>query len=101
MAWVMLLVFAISVMPKTYFHELLAGHKDGGCVHPPTKAPCAHQQAFNCHFDDLVVTAPFLKETPVITSFTKTETSLPDAHYPSWFAEGGIFHTTGRGPPVI
>jgi hypothetical protein len=56
----LLLVFAISAAPRAYFHDLLAGHKDFSTCRQVHKTPVLHTEGYNCHFDDVVVTAPFV-----------------------------------------
>lgn len=98
----MLVVFAISVAPKSYFHELLANHKDIiGCTHAPGSAPCAHQQPFNCHFDDLVVTAPFLFATMGFYATKPIEQISDHVFYSSHLTSFVLLHKAGRGPPQI
>jgi hypothetical protein len=102
LAFVLLSVFAISVAPKAYFHNLVANHKDDvvtTCTHPPTSAPCAHKEGFNCHFDDLVVTAPFLFQKTqysfcILFAYANKQTAYYSSYSPYSFS-----HTTGRGPP--
>jgi hypothetical protein len=54
-----MLVFGLSVTPKSMLHALVANHKDT----PITSTPDARIMAstFHCHADDLVVEFPFLK----------------------------------------
>jgi len=94
-----MLVFAISIAPKAYFHDLVANHKDFAACHQVHKSTVLHQQGYNCHFDDLVVSAPFLSATelPVIFSvfyFEQKQSSFYSSFLPSF-----LQHKEGRGPP--
>jgi len=101
-AFLLLLVFAVSTAPKAYFHDLLANHKDVAfCHHPPTTSDCVHKQGYNCHFDDLVVSAPFLSltEQPVVLINFYFEKKQPAFYYS--FPQSFLQHKENRGPPTI
>lgn len=95
------MVFALSVTPKSLFHEALAHHKDGlVCQHPDKKLPCFHRQAYHCAFDDLVVTAPYLATEKVsgigfIPIFAPYEFFYQPAILPE-----ALVQTESRGPPA-
>ena len=95
------MVFALSITPKSVFHEALAHHKDGlVCQHPDKKLPCIHRQAYHCSFDDLVVSAPFLTtqkgcEVGFIRLFAPYEFFYQPALLPE-----ALVQTESRGPPA-
>lgn len=60
LAALLLSVVCLGMAPKAWFHELVAGHKDGIICEQSHNTAVLHQQGFNCHFDDLVVASPFL-----------------------------------------
>ncbi|MGN6165060.1 MAG: hypothetical protein ACTHOF_11035 [Flavisolibacter sp.] len=103
LAFILLVVFAISTAPKAYFHDLVANHKDDivNCTHLPTSAPCAHKQGFNCHFDDLVVTVPFLFQKTQISFCALLANADKQTVYLSSFSPYFFSHSTGRGPPQV
>jgi hypothetical protein len=95
----LLMLFTISIAPKIYFHNLVADHKDvAGCgqLH---KTAVLHLQGFNCHFDDLVVTAPYLSQTeePVLLVHLVFEKKQPV--FSSVFLSSFSQHKENRGPP--
>jgi hypothetical protein len=97
----MLLLFAISIVPKAYFHDLIADHKDVSFCSEAHKTPCAHKQGYNCHFDDLVVHQPFLfpeKQSPLpLTVYFKPDlTQFYQSSQQAFF-----FHIESRGPPQV
>ena len=96
----MVLIFASA--PKAYFHDLLADHKDVvTCCHPETASPCVHQEAFNCHYDHVVVTAPFLFQK---NGFTLTKPVLHATESVAFIAKGAASataHIKGRAPPAV
>jgi hypothetical protein len=54
----LLILVAISVVPKAYFHDAIADHRDSVEIcGDNSKAAHLHQNGINCHFDQLVVTS--------------------------------------------
>ena len=102
LALVLLMVFSVSATPKAYFHELFAHHKDDAvvCHHPEPGSFCVHSQPINCHFNDLVVTAPFLIQKEQY-SFDLARVYFPkNDEYKSVFVPSYFSCKTGRAPPV-
>jgi hypothetical protein len=100
-ALLLLLVFAISIAPKAWFHDLIANHKDSTSCHQVHKAAVLHVKGYNCHFDDLVVSAPFLlqQEQPVVlVNFYPREKQTV---FSSSFYSAFIQHKENRGPPAV
>lgn len=102
LAFFLLVVFAVSITPKVFFHEALAHHKDGvACQHPDEKLPCIHRPAYHCAFDDLVVTAPYLatraEAVVVCPVYFIPYVSLKQPN----ILTTHCLHTEGRGPPAI
>jgi hypothetical protein len=101
-ASLLLVVFAISITPKTYFHEVIARHKDVSvCTHPPQAAHCIHKQGFNCPFDDLVVTAPFLLEKDNYSFDIIARYPNKSAVYKESFLAYALLQKNGRAPPAL
>lgn len=95
-----MLVLAVSIAPKTFFHDLVAHHKDLPVCNQAHKTAVFHHQGFNCHFDDLVVTTPFIfeNEQPVVFVhfyFEREQASLNSFRLTS-FSQ----HKENRGPPT-
>jgi hypothetical protein len=101
LAFFLLVVFALSITPKTFFHEALAHHKDGAvCQHAGEKLPCFHRQAYHCAFDDLVVTAPYLAtRAEAVVVCPVYFIPLVPLQQPDILAAYRL-HTEGRGPPA-
>jgi hypothetical protein len=59
-AIVLIMVLAVSIAPKGWFHNLVADHKDLPDCRQLHHSKVLHHQGFNCHFDDVVVTAPYV-----------------------------------------
>ena len=101
-AFLLLVIFTISFIPKSIFHDLIASHTDTiSCDHPVKKAVCVHQQGFKCSFNDLVVTVPYVSfsnafnfgEPVTYSSFTSVFNAPVLQRY--------FFGTESRGPPGI
>jgi hypothetical protein len=94
-----MLLFLVSIAPKAYFHDLVADHKDFSDCHQVHHSNVLHQQAVNCHFDDVVVSAPFLlqKEQPILSRsfYFGIEQAVFYSSYVSLFLQ----HKESRGPP--
>jgi hypothetical protein len=95
----LLLTFVISVAPKVYFHDLLADHKDFSDCRQLHHSTVLHHQGINCHFDDLVVTAPFLLQAAVI--FTPFDVYFEQNHSSFYSSSLTCFsdYKESRGPP--
>jgi hypothetical protein len=101
-ASLLLVVFAISITPKAYFHEVIARHKDVSvCTHPPQAAHCIHKQGFNCHFDDLVVTAPFLLGKAIDSFDSIARFPNMSSVYKESFLACSLLQKKGRAPPAV
>ena len=52
----LLVLMLLSIMPKTFVHDLFAHHTDvTACNDQDLQGPCIHKQGFNCQQTDLVV----------------------------------------------
>lgn len=58
--FLLLLVFTLSATPKVFFHDMVADHHDGPECILDHNTTTVHSQTFECEFDDLVVSAPFV-----------------------------------------
>lgn len=100
-AALLLLIFSISAAPKAYFHDLIADHKDYSNCNDFHKNSVLHKEGYNCHFDDLVASSPFIVQAektavPVIVYFNKHSISLY-CHTPQAF----VSKLDNRGPPAF
>jgi len=97
----MLLLFLIGIAPKAYFHDLVADHQDTASCETHHSTATLHTQTFSCHFDDLVVHAPFL--LPL-----NSATEIPASQQVQFVVPAIEEHTNAvsmlkesRGPPAI
>ncbi|MEO6068937.1 MAG: hypothetical protein ABIN57_02125 [Chitinophagaceae bacterium] len=99
-AFLLLIIFTISIAPRVYFHDALAHHKDASPCHHVANSYCLHQQGFNCHFDDLVVSSPFLQYGELTylidNSFFPQEVAL----FSPLTVQQYLQHPENRGPPL-
>jgi hypothetical protein len=95
-----LLIFTVSIVPKTYFHQWLAHHTDTvGCTQKHTSKACMQPPGFHCGFDELVVTSPFTFADAFLTppqDSVQLSRSFPIS--PSPFS-ASLLHKESRGPP--
>jgi hypothetical protein len=98
-AFFLLLLFSISIAPKAYFHTALANHKDAITCHHAGFDHCLHQQGFHCHFDDLVVSSPFLHQQSISLQTIQRLFTKEDILFATAIAQRPIQHKEGRGPP--
>ncbi len=61
-AALLLVLFALSIMPKKTLHDLLANHQDLTFNLNDAQTPILHASGFWCHCDNLVVEFPFLSD---------------------------------------
>jgi len=99
-ASLLLLLFLIGTAPKAYFHDLVADHRDTASCETHHSTATLHTQTYSCHFDDLVVHAPFLLPAAVATQ-------IPACHEVQLAVPAVRAHTVAvsllkesRGPPA-
>ncbi len=97
----LVVLFTISFIPKSHFHDVIATHTDDkGCEHPAQNLGCLHQKGFNCSFNDLVVTTPYIS---LIIKFNFNEVrflSSSVSNYYCFLFKHYFFNTESRGPPA-
>lgn len=99
----LLLISSISITPKIFFHDVIAHHRDvvSSCDHPRESKACLHQTGFNCHAEDLVVTAPYLIFPDVYFSIVNTVFGDTSTFYYSSSPQECLIHKESRGPPKV
>lgn len=93
------MLFAFSVMPKTYLHDWVANHTDYYSFHSNDET--VTKTGFNCHCDDLVVSAPFTAPPAgfYLNAFLSFTTFVSPA-YAFLFANAPATKDS-RGPPRL
>ena len=99
--FLILLVFTLSATPKVFFHEMVADHHDGPECILDHNTTVVHTQTFDCDFDDLVVSVPFILQPEpsedVLHDYAGIKQfGLYNSHPPQSF-----HHQESRGPPAI
>jgi len=97
----LLFIFAFSNTPKSFLHEAFATHKDSVSSCTSKTGYCIHQESYNCHFDNLVVTTAYViaVSQPAIDIVVSLK-----AHYCSLSPSPYTVPVCGRenkGPPSI
>jgi hypothetical protein len=100
LASLLLLVFSISFIPKSFFHDAIANHTDEATCSYSADKLCIHQKGFSCSFNDLVVAGPYV---PINNTFSLIQPfihfTFKDWHNPLLLQQQ-FFGTESRGPPV-
>ena len=95
----LLLLMVLSIMPKTFLHELFANHQDVEvCNDSKVQGPCIHKQGYSCQQADLVVPSAYTCSDADLEkdfSFLIVETS----DYTSALLSDFHSFSSGRGPP--
>lgn len=97
----MLLLFAFSITPKRWLHDVFASHKDRMAYSLNQEHPSVTAEHINCHCDNIVADSPFtlanpafailaLSQYPVYTVAPATDAAAPE------FATFLL-----RGPPSV
>lgn len=99
---IMLVASGISMTPKSYFHDLVADHRDeSACSRLEHHGESVHHLGIACHFDDLVVSAPFYPETvPPVSFFISYQDKKFLVCFPS-FLSAFMRFAENRGPPSL
>lgn len=101
MASVLLIVFAISITPTIFFHNLFANHVDSVKKRADTKGEQLDSVTFNCHCDNVVATSPFTQAAAQI--FPSAELILSSSAVEKEVAFKSSLHLfySLRGPPLF
>ena len=102
-SFLLLLVFSVSIVPKIYFHDVVANHKDtiSVCDHPEKIKACLHQTGYNCHVDELVVNTPYVILSNVAFLLANVPFSEFHSNYSFFIGRNFLLHKEGRGPPMF
>jgi len=96
----MLFIFAFSVTPKQWLHDLVTHHKDAPCISFDGTRSLS-TSGFHCNCDNIVVESPFLFYDG------SSETLAPDFFETHPVTSAGYFISTYksnsslRGPPCL
>ncbi|HZH66278.1 MAG TPA: hypothetical protein VEY10_15400 [Flavisolibacter sp.] len=100
LASLLLVLFTISFIPKSFFHDAIANHTDEGTCNFSAEKLCIHQKGFSCSFNDLVVSSPYVAFSSV---FNLVEQLIPAPHasrHKNFALELRFLGTESRGPPL-
>lgn len=99
----LLVIFAISTVPKALFHSVFADHKDTYvfCGHDTHKTACVKAADTHCHLPELVVNVPY------VYASAEECIGLPGNCAPALSfvlpkpIKGIILSKDSRGPPIL
>jgi hypothetical protein len=100
-AVLLLLVFLTSIAPRAFFHDMVANHEDLPDCRQLHHSTVLHQQGFNCHFDDLVVSVPIALLSDPAFVFTDFNFANNPASFYFSPTQSVFQHKESRGPPTI
>jgi hypothetical protein len=102
LASLLLVLFTISFLPKSYFHDVIANHTDAAsCGRSSEKLSCIHEKGFHCSFNDLVAAAPYV---PFNAAFNLVQPFIHAAYtgcHCTIILQQQFFGTESRGPPAL
>lgn len=97
----MLMLFALSIAPKRYLHDLFATHKDIETNKPTNQSDHFNKKGFVCDCNTLVATSPFIEQETVFNiSVTQAYLELYTFSIPFIYTSFIPFIEL-RGPPTI
>ncbi|HUC82739.1 MAG TPA: hypothetical protein VMR70_17655 [Flavisolibacter sp.] len=100
LAYILLVCLTIGFIPQRYFHDVIADHRDTvTCEHPDPSLPCVHQKGFNCGFNDLVVSAPFVSQVAGFVLAKPDHFSYYNSRYQLVHLQYCCTGKESRGPP--
>jgi len=95
-----MLIFALSITPKRFLHEVFAKHSDSRTKKNTDKPFQLTYQGFNCEVDNLVAQSPF-ESYQYSLAFTSFSSFLPYIFSNVSFSSTEHIHSSLRGPPAI
>jgi len=99
-AFLLLLLFTISSVPKMYFHAAMVHHRDmGSCNYPDKAVAHIHTDGYNCDVDQQAITIPFVADIEVIEVFPASSVHCPFPEQATPGLKTGTVISDGRGPP--
>ena len=99
LAGLMLILFALSIMPKKTLHDLIANHKDTPFKSNSSKALQFNLSGFSCKCDNLVVESPFIIDIAPVEIAISPANLLQFSEITNNFNFGHHFYIELRGPP--
>jgi hypothetical protein len=96
-----LMVFTLGNMPRLFFHETLASHRDTvtNCNHAQKAMGCIHQVTYNCHYDNLVVNTVYESDPLYVPIVINILTGDKIAFFISSPCSKHQRNTENKGPP--
>ncbi len=100
-AFLLLVIFTISITPKRYLHDAFANHEDTATPVSQGGEDVLSAKGFDCDCDSLVATSPFTEQEDALKLFISTNYYLANAFFiPRFFSTYHAYFEL-RGPPVF
>src|SRR5688500_1481069 len=97
---VMLVVMLLSIMPKSYLHDVFADHSDTiVCNDFYQSGPCIHNQAPGCEQSEIVVPAVYILHPEQALGSQVEQTGAFCNSFYSYLLLKTFSSKTGRAPP--
>ncbi|MGZ8538336.1 MAG: hypothetical protein ACXWV9_08755 [Flavisolibacter sp.] len=99
--FLILLVFTLSATPKVFFHDMVADHSDGPECILDHNTTVVHTRTFDCEFDDLVVSVPFVMNAEPSEEILHDYAEIEQFSFYNSRPVQSFLHKENRGPPVV
>jgi len=100
LAGILLVLFALSIMPKKVLHDLIVSHKDGVNT-TKSVTPQVGKAGFNCDCQNLVTESPFIADGQQIDLSFHPDYSIEPCTFSSQVYTTALLFYSLRGPPAI
>jgi len=100
-AFLLLLIFTLSIIPKRYLHDIFANHTEAESHQAEQGKLIVSEAGFNCDCDNLVGTSPCAELDELITSPIQLQYPLFPTHYHYSVPPEPAHFFELRGPPVL
>lgn len=98
----LLFLFALSISPRKYLHDVFAHHTDQSVTINSKGGPALDEKGFQCDQLDVVVDFPFVLAETIRPTLNVPENFVDHQnHYSFPGAPGNNSNTSLRGPPVL
>lgn len=99
-AGLLLVVFTISVVPRKYFHDIIANHEDVAFKNSTSKEKSFTAYKFNCGFVELVAVSPFLASDISVNQNDHFFFGIHNIEFSTALFKNTFDYFTHRGPPI-
>jgi hypothetical protein len=98
-AGAMLVLFALSITPKQFLHNVITGHKHSYLKSGGTQNLQAAKNNFQCNWNEELIISPFLDEPDLTLPQPVLVYASYTTHYTLNYFSTEVFFSSLRGPP--